>query len=60
MVFLVLALTSFALSVLAVTTDKNSALQGTFSAATKSVQVSVRTMHIQLFASCEENDFVML
>jgi hypothetical protein len=33
----------FALSALGVTTDKNSALQGTFSAATKTVQVSVRT-----------------
>jgi len=30
-------------SVLGVTTDKNSALQGTFSAATKTVQVSVHT-----------------
>ena len=50
-----LGINVFALSVLGVTTDKNSALQGTFSAATKTVQVSVRTC-ISNFFSMREND----
>jgi hypothetical protein len=44
----------FALSDLGVTTDKNSALYGTFSAATKTVQVSVRSCISNFFSPSEE------